>query len=68
MHPFYFLLGQTISRDIFWRGENINQMCIWGHTGSKKNIFRGHVVKVIQGHVINVKIELLGSLCVKTRR
>ena len=33
----------------------------------KERIFRCHVIKIIQGHEINVKIELAGSLHVNTR-
>ena len=46
-------------------GEHQKSEVYSGSHGIKGKRFRGNVIKVIQGHEINVKIELSGSLCVK---
>ena len=65
-HPFIFLPRLAFHGEVFSGVKIRNQRCIRGHTGSKKRRFWGHLIKAIQGHEINAKIELL-VYCVLTR-
>ena len=52
----------------YFRGGNQKSEVYPGSDGNEEKRIRSHVIKGIQGHEINIKTELFGSLCAKSYR